>query len=490
MSVVLVTVPLLVTKFPPSADLPQHVSQVALALGDVADSATVDLEVDWFRPNNLVYLFVLASYKVFGPTRAAGATLGILLVLQVLGLSLLLRRSPYRLAFLPLLSIFFFNQSLYWGFLNFLVGWPAFCLWLWLLRSDLPDGWRRWVFLALASGVTLYSHVLWFLAGCGVTCLWMLCEGRSRIRFHVSTLLPFGVIALVWYAGLHHYRAEVGYDMAAHWVVKPWERLRPSFLVRGFFGGLRNVVEDSIRYLVLGWLGLSLLTHRRGFWKRSDRMLLAVGLALFTVSLLFPDKYSNTTFFASRWMSYGMILILAAAPPPRPLSRPFVRVTALLVAVIYVSTTAGMWYLYDEVELSGLEEAIDVLPEKSTVLGLSFVKASQFVAGRPFLHLFAYSQAIKGADLNFSFAQHGTGIARYTEPRRQTWTQNLEWNPELLQPSDLSQFEHVLVNGGDPVHEQLGQSPLLIPMTDSGRWRLYRSRGRSDTSEEIGQGAH
>ena len=68
--------------------------------------------------------------------------------------------------------------------------------------------------------------------------------------------------------------------------------------------------------------------------------------------------------------------------------------------------------------MSGLKEALSAVPSTPRVLGLDFVKESAFIKGRPFLQTVAYTQALKGGEINFSFAEHASGIVAYRERRR------------------------------------------------------------------------
>ena len=141
---------------------------------------------------------------------------------------------------------------------------------------------------------------------------------------------------------------------------------------------------------------------------------------------------------------------------------------------MFSAETARRWYLFEERELSGLQASLKMLPEKQRVLGLDFVKRSEFLKGRPFLQVFAYAQVFKGGDLNFSFAEHASGIVRYKNPRKSSWTQSLEWSAERVNYRDFQFFDYALINGNAITHSWALSFELLEPVTENGRWRLYR----------------
>ncbi len=138
--------------------------------------------------------------------------------------------------------------------------------------------------------------------------------------------------------------------------------------------------------------------------------------------------------------------------------------------------TAIAWHKYATEDLSGLRESLDRLPVSSRVLGLDLFKESRIIKGRPFLQLFAYAQVFKGCELNFSFAEHYSGLVAYKTKRQVSWTPGLEWFAAKVKKTDFAFFDYVLVNGPEADHKTLSSFRELSPMTLSGRWRLYKVR--------------
>jgi hypothetical protein len=189
-----------------------------------------------------------------------------------------------------------------------------------------------------------------------------------------------------------------------------------------------------------------------------------------------PEKYLNTIYFAQRWFPGGLVLLLLALPLPR-LKKKIPAVLMSVTLLIFTVQTTLHWAFFNQRELSGLRSSLALITPENRVLGLDYIKTSQFIRGRPFLQINAYAQAVKGADISFSFAEHGSGIVSYRIPRLAWWTPGLEWEAEKVRLSDFSHFDRVLVNALPSGHEAFGRLEILQAVTGEGRWRLYRVTG-------------
>ena len=204
-----------------------------------------------------------------------------------------------------------------------------------------------------------------------------------------------------------------------------------------------------------------------------DKDLLFAAFLFLGIAWLAPDKYMNTIHFASRWMPCGLILLLLAAPTPFAKAAQG-RLAAFGLLAAFTISTGLVWLRWESAEMSGLKEALSAVPSAPRVLGLDFVKESAFIKGRPFLQTVAYTQALKGGEINFSFAEHASGIVAYRERRRAPWTQGLDWFAERAKRSDFRYFDHILVNGDSGIHKAMAGMKELEALTLEGRWRLYR----------------
>jgi len=147
---------------------------------------------------------------------------------------------------------------------------------------------------------------------------------------------------------------------------------------------------------------------------------------------------------------------------------------ALTIAAAFFLVTTIAWHTFATKDLSGFRESLKNIPLSSRVLGLDFLKSSEIIKGRPFLQLFAYAQVFKACELNFSFAEHYSGLVAYKAKREISWTSGLEWFGEKVKSTDYAYFDYVLANGDDKDHASLSSFCELSPITDSGRWRLYK----------------
>lgn len=464
--------PILITRYPPSTDLPQHLAQIRLFEEALKDPGGPYV-VNWAAPGNLIYAVIFVLRTVVPPAWMARAALAFLVILWIATINLLAVARGRPMVSAIVASILVFNQSFYWGFLNYLIGVPVFILWFVLTTKSW--GHRFWEYYAGLVGTSflLYgSHALWLAAGGA----WLVFIGLlKRIEakefiLRLATLIPCGIGALLWYPRLSLARAASGLDVAPHWSPL-FDRL--SSFVDATFGGIRGPVEIIVFILLYVWCGLSVWQNRKRLGGLIDRDMLAAGGFFLPIIMIAPDKFMNTIFFGSRWIPVAMIFILLSLPAPS-IRRLSAKTLALAVAAAFFLITAIAWHNYGAEDLTGFQEGLDRLPASSRVLGLDLIKESDIIKGRPFLQLFAYAQVFKGCELNFSFAEHYSGLVAYKTKRNISWTPRLDWFAAKVQRTDYTFFDYVLVNGSEADFKTLSTFRELFPMTFSGRWRLYQ----------------
>jgi hypothetical protein len=471
---VLAILPIVQTPFPPSTDLPQHLAQVRLFL-DTIRSPGGPYVIQWLGPNNLVYSLILVLWSVLPVACVGPAVLVLIVFLWIAAIFLLAAGKGRSTEAAILASLLVFNQSFYWGFLNFMTGFPVFVLWFALTTKD--PGRRSWKYYAGLVGASflLYgSHALWLAAGGA----WLVLIGllkRIQVKeffWRLATLIPCGVVALLWYPRMSLARAASGFDVAPHWSPL-FDRLL-SF-VDAVFGGIRGPMEIVVFVFLYGWCGLSVWQNRRRLGGLVNRDMLAAGGFFLAIVIIAPDMFMNTIFFGSRWFPIALIFLLLSLPVPS-VRRLSARTVALTITAAFFLITAFAWHKYAAEDLSGFREGLDRLPASSRVLGLALYRESEIIKGRPFLQLFAYAQVFKDCELNFSFAEHYSGLVAYRAKRAVPWTPGLEWFAAKVKKTDFAFFDYVLVNGPETDHRTLSSFRELSPMTLSGRWRLYQVR--------------
>jgi hypothetical protein len=471
---VLAILPIVLTEFPPSTDLPQHIAQVRLFL-DTLKSPGGPYVIQWLAPNNLVYLFLLGFWSVLPVAYVGPAVLVLIVFLWIAAIFLLAAGKGRSTEAAVLASLLVFNQSFYWGFLNFMTGFPVFILWFALTTGDARNSsWKLYAGLAGTSFLLYGSHALWLAAGVA----WLVLIGllkRIKVKdflLRLAALIPCGLVALLWYPRLSLARAASGFDVAPHWSPL-FDRL--SSFVDAAFGGIRSPMEIMAFVFLYGWCGLSVWQNRRRLRGLIDRDMLAAGAFFLAIVIMAPDKFMNTIFFGFRWLPIALIFFLLSLPVPSIRRFP-AKTGALTIAAAFFLITAVAWHKYGTEDLSGFRESLEHIPPSSRVLGLDLVKTSEIIKGRPFLQLFAYAQVFQGCELNFSFAEHYSGLVAYKAKREVTWTTGLEWFAAKVKRADFAFFDYVLVNGPETDHKTLSSFRELSPMTNSGRWRLYKVR--------------
>lgn len=478
----LALIPVLVAPYPPSTDLPQHLAQIRLLHAALADPSGPYV-IQWAGPGNLIYGVLAGLWAVLPQDLVPRAAIGLIILAWLAAICWLAVARGRSEASAIAASLLVLNQSLYWGFLNFLIGFPVFVLWFAMTaRDDARVSWKRWLAIAGTALLLYESHALWFAAG-GV---WIIAIGlvkKAPLRVFIlraTALLPGGVIAALWYPTLSSARAAAGFDVAAHWA--PLFDRAASFLDSAF-GGVRGPVETVAFVLIYLWIGTSIWQNRKRLGAASDIGMLAAALFFLAVVLVAPDKYMNTIFFSSRWVPVATVFGLLALPCPR-LGRFSARTAATIGAAAFFLITAWAWHRFDSSDLSGFKESLARIPAASRVLGLDLVKDSEIIKGRPFLQLAAYAQAFKGCDINFSFAEHHSGLVAFRTRRDAPWTQGLEWYAEKVQRSDFRFFDFVLVNGEDNGFRVLDGFNELAAVTKGLPWRLYRVVSNGDALTE------
>ena len=97
--------------------------------------------------------------------------------------------------------------------------------------------------------------------------------------------------------------------------------------------------------------------------------------------------------------------------------------------------------------------AVKHIDKHDRVFGLDMLRSSLYIKGRPSLQLFSYAQALRGADLNFSFTEHCSRIVQYRTEHAANPGRKLIWEPETTRREDMVNFNKVLLNADQSLHE-------------------------------------
>jgi len=424
--------------------------------------------------NTLVYWPLWLLSTVMGPIAAGKWTVLLTMGCSVWALHALAGRLGRDPMHALVAGMLLFNVSLYWGFLNFISGLPLFlCFVGWGIPAADEKLHVRQGVLAAGLLFALYlAHVLWLpLAGAMV----LIREVRARqIRQRflpwLAIFLPVGVASAVWFLELLGARAQSGFRTGAIYAGPLLGRFTPSWIVNGLWGGLRGWLEILAASVVVLYASRALWEARGRGERASDKDLLWLSLLCLTFGILAPDLYANTMFFNVRFVSLGGLLLVLALPP---VDARAVRVVGVIGAALFALGTTAVWVLFEQDELSGLPQAIERYDAPKRVVGLDFQKHSPLLLGRPFLQTFAYLQAVRGGEVSFSFAEHGSSIVAYRGRRLGDVTPGLEWEAERATRRDLEHFDCALVNGKSAEHDALLREAGFVTGQKEGNFRLY-----------------
>lgn len=482
--VCLTLLPFAVVHQPPITDLPQQSAQIRLLLEHFALGDASPYRVQAWHPNKLGYLPIALGWMVAPPLDAGRIGMALAVVAGTAAIFVLARRRRRPAVAAAVAALFVFNHALYWGFVNFVVGLPLFLIWIAVLHR--PATPRRDLLRTLFLALLLYSsHVLWLAAAL----LWLVGEAKLDIWAHrrsatrrrallrrlirrLAAAVPALLLVALWFPSF----AAGGVDARSFEGRPPWERLDPTWLAGTAFGGLRGPQEKILLVLVLLWILLGIRQSRRTLGRDGDPRLLLGGGAFALAALLLPEVHRHTIFFAGRWMPVALMLLCLGAPPPR-LGRSRPGVVAALLWIALSVLTVRAWRDFERLELRGLRQAVEQLPDAPRVLGLDFVRQSPRILGFPYYHLYADAQVLRGGELNRSFAEEASSLVVYRHlPRETPWTPGLDWKPRLLRHSDLEHFDYLLVHAESAAQAPFAADPKLEALSEESAWRLYRLR--------------
>lgn len=454
----------------PFTDLPQHLYQVYLLKSIVLqDGISSDLyRLNLFYPGGLVYWVGLLCSVFIGSGWLLAKILAALpLILHfVVGLKYL-PKTIDSLIILAVSSVFLYSPSLYWGFVNFMLGWPVLMALSFQLSGDLKC--KKTIFAVCVLWMLSYlSHSFWFVFCSCLVLFRVVIVNRDclALRWLVLPFLLLASVSVVWFVDIIGQRTG-RFDTAPYWFVMPWDRLSPVYIMNQALGNL-PVWKQGLFFTPFLILLVFLIYCSKIPLNRTH---VAISFACFVLYLLLPDKFMNSICFSGRWVPFViMALVLSLHQVKLHYAAKWV---VLFVSMLFVMISGVTWRAVEAGELEGLKDSVDHMEGKHSLLGLSYAQRSQYISGFPFIQMFAYASISGVQTFNFSFAEHGSSIISIGGSVSNLWTPGLEWHPENFKLSDINHFDYVLVQGDHYTHQNFVSIPGLKLCSPPKIWRLY-----------------
>ncbi|MCC6158326.1 MAG: hypothetical protein IT350_09755 [Deltaproteobacteria bacterium] len=371
-------VPLALAPFPPLQDLPDWAFQARIwndigrdASGLAAHYEIVGLPV----PNSVVTIAMAYLARCVGYVWAAKSLAMFTAIFFALAFVRFVRAS--RRDYAPgveLLGAFFAVGHFFWmGFLNFQLGLAvAFCVLADVLNGRGAPIPHRAARTAIGLVACWFCHFLAFAAL--LVALAGLVFDRHRFRPGAYARLALAALPslalLVWYASARAGDFFVGYRYAnpVKWL---WYKIGPFAVATGFYPvtspGTQWVVA-AINVLATLALGAIVLVALVRLVRDRSPLRFAV-LALIAVGLVAPTRFFEVIRPGERWLFFGVLLVLAAAPG-FDLSPRWTRRTAM--ALVVVSLLSGVQALGAGFAIRRYVEGIErAVPPGATMLVVS-----------------------------------------------------------------------------------------------------------------------
>ena len=472
------TLPCLVFRYLPMVDLPQHEAIVSMMLQLHNRKFGFDSYYSW-APTRTLYIAPYALAVVLARLMSLRFAMhavvfcaviaypvGILLCLRALG-----RPAHLGLLAMPLV----YNQSFFWGFINF-----NFAIGLAFITLALLIGnWsrRRALSVVLLSILVSFTHVYGLILLGLYVGLWFAFGERRLASKRLVAMIPAGMALILWLYLLS--RAHGFSEYKWRGLFNRWSRLPESIA-----GGWR----DHTEVLVLCGLGVAigalscrtapvtttrwkkLSGHQRVIWAFIGlNLLLYFGMPELSIAA------NKASFRHAEIAALALPLTLnheeAGAAPNW--ARLFLVGLAFCVVVL-------SWYHFTrfDKEARSFDAIIDAVPERSRIAQLTYDRHGQVARAPVYLHFAAYAQADKGGFLAVSFPAQFWNIPMTvrSDVALPLIPKGLEWNPLLFGNSRLGEyFDYVIVRASRNRRLSLPQPfPYQLQLQNGSWWLLRR----------------
>jgi hypothetical protein len=472
--------PCLVYRYLPMVDLPQHEAIVSILRHLHDGYYGFDSYYRWAPLGTLYVAPYLVGYALSHFMSIATA-MHIVVFCSVLsypiGIMLCLRalRRPAYLGFLAV--PFIYNQSFFWGFVNFNLALGLSIIALSLLIGDWSL--RKAAVFALLSLVIAATHVYGLMLLGSYMVIWLLLGERKAAARRLVALIPTAITFVLWLVLLSNAPGYGGLDWRG--LASRWSRL-PQAILGGWLGNSETIFLGCTLLVIMAlsrrsmpisiwrWRGLSL--HLRVVW-------IFVGLHLLAYFSM-PELAvaANKASFRHAEMA-ALALPLTVTSEDATAAPVWLR---LLVISLGISFVIGSWSQFRRFnrEAKSFDAIINAIPARPRVAQLTYDRNGRVARVPAYLHFGAYVQSNRGGLLAVSFPTRfwNIPVKRALGANLPSVPSDLEWNPKLFGASGLDKdFEYVIVRVARNHGPRLPQPFPYQLQLRSGPWRLYHRYG-------------
>ena len=389
---------------------------------------------------------------------------GIVLCLRALG----------RPTYLGLLAMpFVYNQSFFWGFVNFNFAVGLSFVTLSFLISDWSP--RKAVAVALLSVVIAITHVYGLILLGSYMVIWLLLGERRAAARRLVALTPAALALVLWLAFASNAPGFEGFRWGG--LASRWFRF-PNAILGGWRGNsetmflgciLLAIVAFSRRAMpltALRWRGLSL--HLRVVW-------VFIGLHLLAYFSM-PELAVAANKASFRHAELAVLALpLTVTSEDATIAPVWLR---LGIVTLAISLVANSWLHFRRFnrEAESFDAIVNAVPSRPRLAQLTYDRYGKVARVPAYLHFAAYVQSNKGGLLAVSFPGMFWNIPfkREVEAISPNVPQGLEWNPLLFEASGLEKnFDYVIVREARNHGPRLPQPFPYHLQLRSGPWCLF-----------------
>ncbi len=417
--------------------------------------------------NSLASLLLGVIMLVVPGYTAMKIALSMYVLLWPLSVALLLRsfgRSPW-LALIALPTTL--DMAWAWGFYNFLLAKPVWCLCLVATRRfATTGGLRRGLELTALLVLLFLSHSL----------LWLLCLAQApligvlksptwkRVVVGPWPFLLAGAISYPFFKTTYVPDGEI-----KNWFTpgKAWDEAWSNL-------GKLNSGDGDERawWLALAALVLVFVAAGARMWRETDRDRVALLLCACTALCAYlygPMAVPQASIIAQRLLVYGVVLLVACAPSPSRVIAPVIAVIMLVAAVVHTSDLTRMYRGFSREEMGDFEALLAKAPKNGRLATLYTNPLSKWGVHADMWHWPKLHCSIGHGYTDDVFAYRKQAFVELTPAARKRGFEVQSPGPS---PDRLKRFDALLVRGD--VRAVTPALSVLEPLGSTGTWHLFK----------------